>query len=154
VLGACRRRAGFEVIAELAWVLFADLFRGWLAAMLRNPRVVVNAHLADVQLGAALGTFVQAPQRQAQMGQRSAAIPADQVVAQGTRSDCQTQEDLAHRQMLEGIPARPDGNPWQYDCWHASVAGGIGAAADGNGFWRRRHGARATAKVLRAGRAR
>ncbi len=78
-------RPGLEVIAEVRLRLVADFLRRGLAAMLCNARVVLDAHLAHVQLGTALGALVEPPQRQTQMRQRSTAIPADEVVTHGTK---------------------------------------------------------------------
>jgi hypothetical protein len=76
-------RARLEKIAEIRLRFVPDLFRGGLAAMLRDARIVVDAQLADVQFGPALGALIEPPQRQAQMCQGRTAIPADEIVAHG-----------------------------------------------------------------------
>jgi hypothetical protein len=78
-------RPRLEVIAEVGLRLVADFFCRRLAAMLRNARIVVNAHPADVQLGTALRALIESPQRQTQMCQRSTAFPADEIVAHGAK---------------------------------------------------------------------
>jgi hypothetical protein len=66
-----------EVIAKIRLVLFAHLLRRGLLAMLRIRGVVLNAHLADVQLRVARLTDVEPPQRQTQLREGRAAAPAD-----------------------------------------------------------------------------
>ena len=69
-LGGVRRNVrahlGLEVIAEVGRDLVAHLLGGGLAAMLRDARVVLDAHAADVQLVIAGLAHVQPAQRQAQ----------------------------------------------------------------------------------------
>jgi len=72
------------VIAEVGLRLVADSSAVGFAAMLRNPRIVVDAHPADVQLGAALRALIEPPQRQTQMRHRSTAFPADEIVTHGS----------------------------------------------------------------------
>jgi hypothetical protein len=70
-------RLRFEVIAEIRFILFADLLRRRLLAMFGIRRVVLNAHLAHVQLRIARLAHIEPTKRQAQFRERCAAAPAD-----------------------------------------------------------------------------
>jgi hypothetical protein len=66
-----------EVIAKIRLILFAHLLCCRLLAMFCVRRVVLHAHLADVQLSVARLADIQTTERQAKRGQRCAAAPAD-----------------------------------------------------------------------------
>jgi hypothetical protein len=68
---------GLEVIAEIRLVLFAHLLRRGLFAMLRVRRIVLNAHLAHVQLRITRLADVEPSERQTERGERRAAAPTD-----------------------------------------------------------------------------
>ncbi len=70
-------RLRLEVVAKVCLVLLADLFRGRFPAMLRVPDVVLDAHLADMQLSIARLAHLEPPQRQTQCRQRSTTAPTD-----------------------------------------------------------------------------
>src|SRR5258708_30094129 len=70
-------RLRLEVIAKIRLVLFAHLLRRGLFAMLRIRRVVLNAHLAYVQLRITGLADVQPSERQTERGERRAATPTD-----------------------------------------------------------------------------
>src|ERR1700722_5560498 len=80
VLRHIRASLGLEVIAEIRLVLFPHLFRCRLLAMLRIRRVVLNTHLADMQLRIACLADVESAERQTEFGERGAAAPADEGV--------------------------------------------------------------------------
>jgi hypothetical protein len=66
-----------EVVAKIRLVLFSHLLRRRLPAMLRIRGVVLNAHLANVQLRIARLADLETTERQCKRGQRPAATPAD-----------------------------------------------------------------------------
>jgi hypothetical protein len=70
-------RLGLEVIAKIRLILFAHLLRRGLLAMLRIRRVVLNAHLAHMQLRVTRLADVQSTERQTERGERGAATPTD-----------------------------------------------------------------------------
>src|SRR5262245_53840743 len=80
-------RAGLrlEVIAEVGLRLVAHFLGHGLAAVLRDARVVFDAHAADVQLVAAGLALVEPAQRQRQRLERGTAFPAGEAVAHGPR---------------------------------------------------------------------
>ena len=57
-----------EVIAKISLILFAHLLRRRLLAMLCVRRVVLHAHLADVQFSVARLADIQTTKRQAKRG--------------------------------------------------------------------------------------
>jgi hypothetical protein len=59
---------GFEVITEIGLVLFAHFLSCGLFAMFGVGRVVLDAHLADVQLSVTRLTNVEPTKRQAKCG--------------------------------------------------------------------------------------
>jgi hypothetical protein len=59
---------GFEVIAEISLVLFAHFLSRGLFAMFGVRRVVLDAHLADVQLSVTCFTNFEPTKRQAKCG--------------------------------------------------------------------------------------
>ena len=77
ILGHVGPRLRLEVIAEIRLVLFSDFFCGGFLAVLGIRRVVLHAHLADMEFGIARLADVEATQREAQGGQGGAAVPAD-----------------------------------------------------------------------------
>src|SRR5882757_10315090 len=66
-----------EVIAEICLIFFPHLLRRRLLAMLGIAHVVLDTHLANVQLSVARLTNVEPPQRQTQRRQRCSATPTD-----------------------------------------------------------------------------
>src|SRR5688572_10320760 len=70
-----------EIIAEIRALLVLDFLGDRLATALRDGRVVELTHQADVQLGATGGALVCPPQRQRELRERRAALPAAQRVA-------------------------------------------------------------------------
>src|ERR1700694_3868584 len=80
-LGGVLRDVGaffrLEVIAEIRLILFAHFLRRRLLAMLRIGRVVLNAHLAHVQLRVTRLTNIEPSERQTERGERSAAPPTE-----------------------------------------------------------------------------
>src|SRR6266403_2780879 len=66
-----------EVIAKIRLILFAHLLRRGLLAMLRIRRVVLNAHLAHMQLRITRLADVQPSERQTERGERRAATPTN-----------------------------------------------------------------------------
>ena len=68
---------GLEVIAKIRLVLFPHLLRRGLLAMLGIRRVVLNAHLANVQLRITRLAHIEAPKRQTEVSKRCAAAPTD-----------------------------------------------------------------------------
>src|SRR5260370_32801060 len=68
-------RPRLEVIAEVGLRLVAHFLGRRLAAMLRNPRIIINAHAADVQLGATLRSLIEPPPRHTAILSRSTALP-------------------------------------------------------------------------------
>ena len=70
-------RLGLEVIAKIRLILFAHLLRRGLLAMLRIRRVVLNAHLAHMQLRITRLADVQSSERQTERGERRPATPTD-----------------------------------------------------------------------------
>src|SRR5580692_1492296 len=70
-------RLRLEVITEIRLILLAHLLRRGLLAMLRIRRVVLNAHLAHVQLRITRLANIEPSQRQAEGGERRSAAPTD-----------------------------------------------------------------------------
>ncbi len=64
------------MVAKISALLVPLLFRGRLLAVLRITDVVLNAHLANVQLRPTRLARVQSPQWQAQICQRCTTAPA------------------------------------------------------------------------------
>ena len=64
-VGAC---LGFEVIAEVCLILFAHFLRRGLFAVLGVRGVVLNAHLAHVQLGVTRLAYLEPTKRQSKLG--------------------------------------------------------------------------------------
>lgn len=71
------------MIAEVSGLLIADLLSGRLTAVLCVTGVVIHAELTNVQFRIAGLAHVKAPQREAQVAQRGAAIPADERMQSG-----------------------------------------------------------------------
>lgn len=80
VLRHVGRRLRPEVIAEIRLVFSTLLFRRGLLAVLGITHVVLDAHLAHVQFGAAFLADIETTQGQAEHRQRFAAAPAHQVM--------------------------------------------------------------------------
>src|SRR6266404_7021673 len=74
-------RLGLEVIAKIRLILFAHLLRRGLLAMLGIRRVVLNAHLAHMQLRITRLTDVEPSERQTERGERRAAAPTNERVS-------------------------------------------------------------------------
>ena len=68
------------MVAEIGGSLVADFFGSGLAAVLGYARVVVDAHLADMQLGPTLRTLIETTQRQTQVGQRETTLPTTKII--------------------------------------------------------------------------
>ena len=76
-------RLRLEVIAKIRLILFAHLLRSGLLAMLRIRRVVLNAHLAHMQLRITRLADVEPSERQTERGERRAAAPTNERVRHG-----------------------------------------------------------------------
>src|SRR5579862_2740465 len=75
------RGARLVVVAEIGASLVAYLLCGRFAAVFRDPRIVVDAHATDMQLRAALRAFIEPAQRQGELRECRAALPAHQIVS-------------------------------------------------------------------------
>jgi len=71
------------MIAEVRLLLVAHLLGRRLLAMLGLGGVVLDAHLADVELGVAGLAHIEAAKGEAESRERSAAAPADEGVGHG-----------------------------------------------------------------------
>src|SRR5688572_24177361 len=72
------------MVAEIGRGLVAHFLGRGFAAVLRDTRVVLHAHPAHVQLGAAGLALLEAAQRQRQRLERGAALPAGEAVTHET----------------------------------------------------------------------
>jgi hypothetical protein len=71
---------GLKVVTEICLILLAHLLRRRLLTVLCLGSVVLDAQLADVELGVARLAHVETAKREAQRGKRDAAAPAGQGV--------------------------------------------------------------------------